>query len=86
MGQAIDYSIGFTVEEVKDILDVQKAELKKVMQAYSDSGTSVTKRRIDEINTVISACQRALQKLSPSTYGTPAPRTAQAVFTGYLHK
>jgi len=37
-------------------------------------------------NSGFSACQRALQKLSPSTYGTPAPRTAQAVFTGHLHK
>jgi hypothetical protein len=77
----IDYSVGFEVYEIEDILAAQKAELKKVLQAHSDSGTSVTKRRLDEIHTIIAACQKALQKMSPTTYGTPQPRTAQAINT-----
>ena len=65
---AIDYSIGFTAAEVEEILAIQKAELKKTLSAYADNGSSVTKRRIDEIHTVIAACQRALQKLDPAKY------------------
>jgi hypothetical protein len=64
----IDYSIGFTTTEVEEILSIQKRELKKTLSAYSDNGSSVTKRRIDEINTIISSCQRALQKLAPEKY------------------
>lgn len=50
---ATDYSIGFTEEEVLEILSVQKAELKKTLQSFSDSGSSATKRRLDEINSII---------------------------------
>jgi hypothetical protein len=64
----VDYSIGFTTAEVEEILAIQKAELKKTLSAYADNGSSVTKRRIDEIHTVIAACQRALQKLDPAKY------------------
>jgi prefoldin subunit 5 len=82
----IDYSIGFTVEEVEEILATQKAELKKTLTAYADNGSSVTKRRIDEIHTIIAACQQALQKLAPETYGRPRRRVAQSGFAGYLDK
>lgn len=64
-----DYSIGFTEEEVLEILSVQKAELKKTLQSFSDSGSSATKRRLDEINSIISSCQLALRKLNPQKYG-----------------
>ncbi|MBC2592800.1 hypothetical protein H5P28_00855 [Ruficoccus amylovorans] len=64
----IDYSIGFTAAEVEEILAIQKSELKKTLSAYADNGSSVTKRRIDEIHAVIAACQRALQKLDPAKY------------------
>jgi hypothetical protein len=67
---SVDYSIGFTRDEVVEILDVHKAELKKTLASWSDSGSSVTKRRIDEIHLVISACQDALRKLAPTEFGT----------------
>lgn len=67
----IDYSIGFTASEVEEILAVQKAELKKTMAAFADNGSSVTKRRIDEIHAIIAACQKALQKLDPEHYPPP---------------
>lgn len=66
---AIDYSIGFSRDEVVDILDVHKAELKKTLAAWSDSGSSVTKRRIDEIHVVIASCQEALRKIAPAEFG-----------------
>jgi chemotaxis signal transduction protein len=66
----IDYSIGFTVSEVEEILAVQKAELKKTLTAYANDGSSYSKRRIDEIHTIIGACQKALQKLDPQKYPT----------------
>ncbi len=53
----VDYSVGFTVAEVEEILTAQKAELKKTLAAYANDGSSVTKRRIDEIHTVIAACR-----------------------------
>lgn len=84
MGQ-IDYSIGFTQAEVEEILTAQKAELKKTLAAYANDGSSVTKRRIDEIHTIIGACQRALQKLAPETYGK-ALKTSATGFVGVLEK
>lgn len=82
---AIDYSVGFTQTEVEEILAAQKAELKKTLAAYASDGSSVTKRRIDEIHTIISACQRALQKLAPETYGKPL-KSSVTGFVGYLQK
>jgi prefoldin subunit 5 len=70
--QQIDYSVGFTTSEVEEILAVQKNELKKTLAAYADSGSSVTKRRIEEIHAIIGACQKALQKLDPARF--PPPR------------
>lgn len=82
---AIDYSVGFTVAEVEEILAAQKAELKKTLAAYSNDGSSVTKRRVDEIHTVIASCQSALQKLDPDTYGKRFKKTRTG-FVGYLEK
>jgi len=67
---AVDYSIGFTREEVLEILDAHKAELKKTLASWSDSGSSVTKRRVDEIHVVIAACQDALRKIAPAEFGS----------------
>jgi hypothetical protein len=67
--KAVDYSIGFTREEVLEIFEAHKVELKKTLAAWSDSGSSVTKRRIDEIHEVIAACQEALRKLAPAEFG-----------------
>lgn len=81
----IDYSIGFTQAEVEEILTAQKAELKKTLAAYANDGSSVTKRRVDEIHSVISACQKALQKLDPEVYGKPL-KTSATGFVGHLEK
>ncbi len=83
MTATIDYSIGFTKGEVEAILAVQKAELQKTLVAWTDSNSSATKRRIDEIHAVIAACQRALQKFDPVAYPL-RPRTAQAQIVGEL--
>ena len=61
----IDYSVGFSVAEIEEILAVHKQELKKTLTAYANDGSSYTKRHIDEIHTVIKACQGALVKLAP---------------------
>ena len=82
---APDYSIGFTREEVEEILAAQKAELKRTLAAWSESGSSVQKRRIDEIHAVIAACQTALRRLAPDVYGRPA-RVATSEVSGYLPK
>ncbi|MEI6071089.1 MAG: hypothetical protein WCS31_04810 [Verrucomicrobiae bacterium] len=66
---AIDYSIGFTRREVEKIFTIHKAELEKTLASWTDSGSAVTKRRLDEIHVVIAACQDALRKLAPDDYG-----------------
>lgn len=81
----IDYSIGFTQNEVEEILTAQKAELKKTLAAYANDGSSVTKRRIDEIHAVIGACQKALQKMDPDAYGRQR-KTIQSGFVGRMQK
>ncbi len=83
MTAVIDYSIGFTKGEVETILAVQKAELKKTLVAWTDSNSSATKRRIDEIHAVIAACQKALQKFDPVAYPL-RPSTAQAQIIGEM--
>jgi hypothetical protein len=70
MASTPDYPIGFTrgcsrvrqpplfpsaSSEVEQILAAQKAELKRTLAAWSESGSTVTKRRIDEIHAVIAA-------------------------------
>ena len=80
-----DYTIGFTREEVEEILATQKAELKRTLAAWSESGSSITKRRIDEIHAIIAACQTALRKLAPEVYGRSA-RVAASSVPGYLAK
>jgi hypothetical protein len=82
---APDYSVGFTRAEVEEILATQKAELKRTLAAWSDSGSAVTKRRVDEIHAIIEACQRALKKLAPEVYGRPV-RVATSEVTGFLSK
>ena len=82
---APDYSIGFTREEVEEILAAQKAELKRTLAAWSESGSTVTKRRVDEIHAIIEACQIALKKLAPEVYGKRGRVDTSAVF-GFLPK
>lgn len=64
-----DYSIGFTLAEVEAIFAANKAELSKMIASHSDGGTTIVKRQMADINATIRACQKALQKLDPTTYG-----------------
>ena len=83
MASTPDYSTGFTRQEVEDILATQKAELTRTLAAWSESGSTVTKRRIDEIHAIIEACQIALKKLAPEIYGKRKRVDVSEVF-GYL--
>jgi len=85
MASTPDYSIGFTRAEVEEILAAQKAELKRTLAAWSESGSSITKRRIDEIHAIIAACQTALRKLAPEVHGRPV-RVGTSVVIGHLPK
>ena len=85
MASTPDYSIGFTRAEVEEILAAQKAELKRTLAAWSESGSSITKRRVDEIHAIIAACQNALRKLAPEIYGR-AVRVGTSVVIGHLPK
>ena len=82
---APDYTVGFTREEVEDILATQKAELKRTLAAWSESGSAVTKRRVDEIHAIIEACQKALRRLAPEIYGRPV-RVGTSEIIGHLPK
>ena len=86
MANLIDYSIGFTVPEIEEILTAQKAELKKTQAAYANDGSSVSKRRLDEIHSIIRACQDALVKLEPNVYSKPKRTAMQSAVVGYLSK
>ena len=86
MANLIDYSIGFTVPEIEEILAAQKTELKKTQAAYANDGSSVSKRRLDEIHAIIRACQDALVKLEPDTYAKPKRTAMQSVVVGHLAK
>jgi hypothetical protein len=85
MAAVLDYSIGFRREEVEEILAVQKTELKRTLAAWSELGSSVQKRRIDEIHAIISACQSALRKIAHDDYGR-ATRVATSEVVGHLAK
>jgi hypothetical protein len=86
MANLVDYSIGFTVPEIEEILSAQKAELKKTQAAYANDGSSVSKRRLDEIHAIIRACQDALVKLAPDTYAKPKRTAIQTAVVGHLAK
>jgi len=86
MANVVDYSIGFTVPEIEEILSAQKAELKKTQAAYANDGSSVSKRRLDEIHAIIRACQDALVKLAPDTYAKPKRNAIQSAVVGHLAK
>lgn len=70
MATTPDYIIGFTQVEVEEILSELKAELKRVIASYSDSGTQVIKQKTEDIHMKIAACQKALQHFDPDSYGS----------------
>lgn len=88
MADNFDYYTGFTQEEVEEILSTHKGELKETMQRFSESGSSVDRLRVDEIHKIIGACQDALKKFDPDTYGGDPRRRRTGVSSvqGYLHK
>ena len=79
MASVPDYSIGFSQAEVEEIFAILKLELKKVIASYSESGTQVIRQRTEDIHAKMAACQRALQILDPSTYGTTSKTATSAV-------
>jgi hypothetical protein len=74
-----DYSVGFTQEEVEEIFAILKLELKKVIASYSESGTQVIRQRTEDIHAKMAACQRALQTMDPTTYGSTNKTATSAV-------
>jgi hypothetical protein len=75
MAAVPDYYTGFTQAQVEGIFAIQKAELSKAIAAYNENGTSVTKRRLDEVNLIIAGCQAALKRFDPVTYGSRRVRS-----------
>jgi hypothetical protein len=73
----INMSKNFTIEEVEEILAENKKVLKKIMMSYSESGSQVTYQRMEDTEKKIAACQAALSKLDPITYGKTR-RTCQS--------
>ena len=65
---ALDLTIGWTQAEIENLLSKQKQLLLKLTVQFSDSGSTVTYRRIEEAEKIIKACQDALVKLDPATY------------------
>lgn len=78
----LDMSKNFTVEEVEEILAENKKVLKKLMMSYSESGSQVTYKRLEDTKEIISACQAALSKLDPFKYGKTR-RTCQSTVGGF---
>tara|TARA_R110000787_G_scaffold61267_1_gene138843 strand:+ start:804 stop:1058 length:255 start_codon:yes stop_codon:yes gene_type:complete len=70
MAMIPDYSIGFTISEVEELHNKLKLELHRVIAQYSEAGTQVIAQRTEDIHVKMAACQKAMQKLDPTTYGT----------------
>ncbi|MCP4444874.1 MAG: hypothetical protein GY811_05945 [Myxococcales bacterium] len=71
---ALDLSIGFSQAEVEALFAKQKKLLLKLTVQFSDSGSTVTYRAISDCEKIIKACQTALAKMDPATYGEPSAR------------
>ena len=85
MKDIIDYSVGFTKEEVVAIFAAQKKELLKTQQAYASDNSSVNKRRLEDTHSIIRACQVSLKKPDPENYGTQR-RRIQAGCSGHIER
>lgn len=73
----LDMTTGFSAEEVLEILTENKKTLKKLMMSFSETGSQVTYKKLDDTKEIIAACQYALKKLDPYTYGK-SRRTCQS--------
>ncbi len=65
----IDLTVGWTQQEIEELLAAQKKAYKKTLIQFSDNGSTATYRRLEDIEKVIKNCQQALQKLDPDNYG-----------------
>lgn len=74
---SLDLTTGFTTEEVLEILTENKKILKKLMMSFQESGSQVTYKRLEDTREIIAACQQALRKIDPFTYGK-SRRTCQS--------
>lgn len=71
------FTVGFTVQEVRDILAKAKALVldgKTVMQ-WGEGGTSAQKQFTMPVDKVLEECRYALRRLDPETYGRNITRT-----------
>ena len=73
----LDMTTGFSAEEVLEILTENKKTLKKLMMSFSETGSQVTYKKLEDTKEIIAACQYALKKLDPYTYGK-SRRTCQS--------
>lgn len=78
----LDMTTGFSAEEVLEILTENKKVLKKLMMSFSETGSQVTYKRLEDTKEIIAACQFALKKLDPFTYGK-SRRTCQSAIGGF---
>lgn len=71
------FLVGFTIDEVKQILAKAKAQLLqgKTIMEWEASGTKTRKEQAMPIRTVLEECAYALQQLDPDTYGKTVCRT-----------
>lgn len=86
MATVPDYTIGFTQVEVEEIFAELKAELKRTIASYSESGTQVIAQKVEDIHLKMKACQKALQIKDPDTYGSPNQKTSTSVVNQILSR
>ncbi|NDD52885.1 hypothetical protein EBZ39_03225 [bacterium] len=65
------FVVGFTQEEVEDILAKAKTFLLegKTLMSWGESGSSASKEFAMPVREVLDECQHALRILDPGTYG-----------------
>jgi hypothetical protein len=76
-GMARVKTTNYTVEEVLEIMEVQKKLQNKLMVSYQESNSQVTYRQYQDVKKEISWCQEMLEALDPFTYGKTR-RTCQS--------
>lgn len=74
----LDFTTGFTQPEVEAILAENKKLLSRLTTQFTESGSSMTYRRLADVKEVIAAAQAALRVMDPATYGVPTNRVKQS--------
>ena len=63
-----NYTRGYTVQELESLLIQVKAEREKYLQSASDSGSSYSRIRLEEIEKKFNGIMDALELLDPANY------------------